>query len=90
MISSRYVIKINKSRPDCELILNKIEEISFDLFYKYDVELYISHKSYYYLDFVPQGSFEISKLVNDYINITNNLLGSDYIKTLIVQKSIPA
>jgi len=90
MIHCRYVVKIRKRRTDCEKILSKIEEISFDLFYKYDVELYISHKSYYYLDFVPQGSFEISKLVNDYINITNNLLGSDYIKTLIVQKSIPA
>ncbi len=88
MIDSKYVVKIRKRRTDCEKILNNIEEISFNLYYKYDVELYTSHKSYYYLDFIPQGSFEISKLVNDYINITNSILRSDYIKTLTVQKNI--
>jgi hypothetical protein len=90
MIHCRYIVKIRKSRSDCEMIFSKIEEISFNLYYKYDVELYTSHKTYYYLDFVPQGSFEINKLVNDYINITNSILGSDYIKTLTVQKNIPA
>ena len=85
MIDCKYVLKIKKSRPDCEMILNKIEEINFNLFYKYDVELLVSHSSFYYLDFVPRGKFEITKLVNDYIEITNTILRSDFIKVLKVR-----
>lgn len=85
MIDCKYVIKIKKSRPDCEMILKKIEEINFNLFYKYDVELLTSHSSFYYLDFIPRGKFEIIKVVNDYIEITNTILRSDFIKVLKVR-----
>jgi hypothetical protein len=85
MIHCRYIIKIKKSRPDCEMILKNINEINFNLFYEYDIELLTSHSSFYYLEFVPKGKFEISKLVNDYINITDNILRSDFIKVLKVR-----
>lgn len=88
MISSRYVIKIKKSRLDCEMILKKIEEINFNLHYKYEIELLTSHSSFYYLDFVPLGSFEINKLVKDFTDITNSILKSDIDKIVKVQNKV--
>lgn len=88
MIDSKYVIKINKKRTDCELILKKIDEINFNFNHLFKIELLASHKSFYYLDFIPLGSLEMYKLVDDYSNITNSILKSDVIKVLKVQKKL--
>lgn len=86
MIHTRYVLKINKNRTDCELILKKIEDIDFSYNHKFKIELLTSHKSFYYLDFIPQGSLEMNRLIDDYFNITNSILKSDFIKGLKVKK----
>ncbi|MFV8324682.1 hypothetical protein [Flavobacterium sp. ZS1P14] len=86
MIHTRYIIKINKYRTDCDLILKKIEEINFSYNHKFKIELLTSHKSFYYLDFIPIGSLKMNKLIDDYFNITKSILKSDVIKVLKVQK----
>lgn len=80
MIDTRYLIKISKNRTDCELIFKKVEEINFNNHHKFKIELLITHKSFYYLDFIPIGSIQLDKLILDYINITNSILKSDVIK----------
>jgi hypothetical protein len=84
MIDSKYVIKIKKTRTDCELILKKIEVINFSYHHTFKVELLNTHKSFYYLDFVPQGEINLDKLIEDYFHITSSILKSDFIKTLKV------
>jgi hypothetical protein len=88
MIDTRYVIKIRKNRTDCDLILKKIEEINFSYNHKFKIELLTSHKSYYYLDFIPEGTLKLEKLIEDYFNITNSILKSDIHKILEVQKNV--
>jgi len=74
MIYTRYVIKISKNRNDCELIIKKIEDINFSYQHTFKIELLTSHKSFYYLDFIPVGTLKLDKLIEDYFNITNSIL----------------
>jgi hypothetical protein len=90
MIDTRYVIKIKKNRTDCELILKKIEAINFSYQHTFKIELLTTHKSFYYLDFIPVGTLKLDKLIEDYFNITKSILESDIHKILKVQKNIPA
>lgn len=90
MIDTRYVIKIKKVRTDCELILKKIEAINFSYQHTFKIELLTSHKSFYYLDFIPVGTLKLDELIEDYFNITNSILESDIHKILKAQKNIPA
>ncbi len=90
MIDSKYVIKINKRRTDCEQILKKIDEINFYFNHQFKIELLSSHNSFYYLDFIPIGPLEMNQIVDDYSNITNSILKSEVIKVLKVQKIISA
>ena len=79
MIDSRYVIKIKKSRPDCELIVKKIESINFSYQHTFKIQLLTSHKSFYYIDFIPLGVLKLDRLIKDYFNITNSILDNGYL-----------
>jgi hypothetical protein len=88
MIDTRYVIKIKKNRTDCELILQKIEELNFSYNHTFKIELLTSHKSFYYLDFIPLGKIKLDKLIEDYFNITNSILESDIQKIIKEPRTI--
>ncbi|MHA3786788.1 phospholipase D-like domain-containing protein [Flavobacterium hauense] len=82
MIDSRYVIKIRKSRTDCEQILNKLEDISYDGYNEYKIELLITHPSFYYIEIIPQKGIELQKLIEDYLSFTDKILRSDVYKVM--------
>lgn len=87
MIDSRYVIKISKSRTDSEQILNKLEDISYNGFNKYKIELLTSHSRFYYIDIIPQKEIELEELIEDYISFTKRILKSDIYKVQKHQQS---
>lgn len=87
MIDSTYVIKIKKNRTDCEQILNKLENVSYEGLLSYKVELLTTHPSYYYIEIIPKNAIELQKLIDDFILFTNRILGSDIHKILKKQYS---
>jgi hypothetical protein len=88
MIDSVLTVKISKSRTDCEQILKKIEAINFKYYHKLKIELLTTHRSHYYLEFIPQESIELKKLINDYSSIIKSILKSDINKILKRQPPI--
>lgn len=82
MIDSTYVIKIRKSRTDCDQILNKLENISYDGYLHYKIELLTTHSSFYYIEIIPTNPIELQKLADDYISFTNRILQSDIYKIM--------
>lgn len=80
MISSIYTIKFKKSLKNSEEIIEEISKIKFDLKNSFRIDLLTSHKTYYYLEFVPSEKFNFSNLILDFENITQNILNSEYLK----------
>ena len=77
MFDTNLTIKIDKSTPNCEKLIETIENIDFDLIYSYKVYLYTTHKTHYYIDFVPPDRFQDEKLFDDYFNILDCILSSN-------------
>lgn len=88
MVDTRFTIKINKQRTDIEQILIKLQTISFDFKHNFRAELLTSHKSFYYLEFIPIDKIDFDYLEQDFIKLINSILKSDIDKILKVQKKI--
>lgn len=83
-------IKIDKSRTDCNKILEKLESINHNLIYDYKIYFQNTHKTHYYIDFVTSERANIDKLIDDYLNISDNILNSDIKSVLKIQrKNLP-
>lgn len=88
MVDTRLTIKINKQRTDCEQILNKLQTIGFDFKHNFKAELLISHKSFYYIEFIPIDKIDFEFLEKDFVGLIDDILKSDIHKILKVQKKI--
>ena len=88
MVDTRFTIKINKQRTDCEQILINIQTICFDFKHNFKAELLASHKSFYYIEFIPIDKIDFEHLEQDFIELINSILKSDIHKILKVQKKI--
>lgn len=88
MVDTRFTIKINKQRTDCEQILTKLQTIHFDFKQNFKTELLTSHKSFYYIEFIPIDKIHFEHLEQDFIELINSILKSDIHKILKVQKKI--
>lgn len=89
MVDTRLTIKINKQRTDCEQILNKLQTIGFDFKHNFKVELLISHKSFYYIEFIPIDKIDFENLEQDFVKLIDCILKSDINKIMKVQKKNP-
>ena len=87
MIDSRFVIKLSKYRTDCEEILHKIESINFVNNHTFKIQLLTTHKSFYYLSFIPLGILNLDNLILDYFQIVNTILKSDIDKIMKIQRN---
>ncbi|WP_375605649.1 hypothetical protein [Flavobacterium davisii] len=86
MVDTRFIIKINKQRTDCEQILTKLQTIGFEFKHDFKVELLISHKSFYYIEFIPIDKIDFENLEQDFIELIDCILKSDIHKILKIQK----
>lgn len=90
MLDKWLTIKIDKSRTDCNKILEKLESINHNLIYDYKIYFQNTHKTHYYIDFVTTERANIDKLIDDYLNISDNILNSDIKSVLKIQrKNLP-
>lgn len=87
IIDSNYVIKISKSRTDCDQILEKLEQLNYEGYHRFRIELYKKHSSFYYLTFIPLSAIELQKLIHDYTCFTTNILESNIRQILKPQVS---
>ena len=88
MVDTRFTIKINKQRTDCEQILIKLQTINFDFKHNFKAELLTSHKSFYYIEFIPIDKIDFDYLEQDFVKLIDSILKSDIDKILKVQKKI--
>ncbi|MCF6131107.1 TrmB family transcriptional regulator sugar-binding domain-containing protein [Flavobacterium wongokense] len=86
MFDTYLTIKIDKSTPNCEKIIETIENTDFDLTYKYKVYLLTTHKTHYYIEFVPAERFQDDKLFVDYYAISDSILNIDTKTDLKIEK----
>lgn len=86
MISSVYVIKFKKSKNNCDELIEEISKLNFDLKNSYRIDLLTSHKTFYYLEFIPFGKFNFNKLILDFESITEKILKTEYNKNFTVSK----
>jgi hypothetical protein len=87
IIDSRYVIKIDKQRTDKEQILRKLEDINFKFLHKFRIEHVTKHRTHVYIEFIPQTSIELQKLIEDYINLSKSILNSEVMNVLKRQQN---
>lgn len=80
MISSQYTIKFRKTYKDCEKLIDEISKIKFSFKNDFRIDLRTSHKTFYYLEFVPTKKSNINNLIADYQMITQQMLNNAYIK----------
>ncbi len=88
MLDKWLTIKIDKTRTDCDKILEKLESINHNLIYDYKIYFQNTHKTHYYIDFVTSERTTIDKLIDDYLNISDSILNSDIRSILKIQKKI--
>lgn len=82
MISSIYTIKIRKKFNNCENIIDEISKIQFNFTHSFHIKLMVSHKSFYYLEFIPIKLLYIDNLISDYIQLTDKILNSNTIMNI--------
>lgn len=80
IIDSHYVIKIEKSLIGAENLVDKIILLNFNLKLSYKIMVHTSHKTHFYIEFMPNFDFVFNDLVEDYLKITNKILKSDIVK----------
>lgn len=81
-----YTKKFNKKRSDCEQILIKLQTINFDFKHNFKAELLTTHKSFYYIEFIPIDKIDFEYLEKDFVGLIDDILKSDIHKILKVQK----
>lgn len=74
MISANYILKFRKSTNNAEEIINQISQQKFSLKNKFRIDLRTKHKTFYYIEFVPQSNFNFENLMLDFTEITNKIL----------------
>lgn len=77
MMDSIYTVKFRKGSKDCEEILKKLVILNLKLNHKFKIDVLTSHKSYYYVEFIPTGQFQLLKLIEDFMMITNTILDNN-------------
>lgn len=74
ILDSHYVIKIEKRLNGSDSFLEKILNINFNLKQDYKIIVLTSHKTHFYIEFIPLNNIIINYLIEDYLNVTNNIL----------------
>lgn len=82
MISTNYIIKFKKSLTGSEQILNKIIMMNFSLIHKQKIDVLTSHKTHYYIEYIPIGKIDLVVLQEDFIKITSKILDSNVFKAV--------
>lgn len=72
MIDRELIIKIRKTLKDFEQVTSKIEAINFNCGYR--IKILSTHKSFYYLTFIPDEKLEFNVIANDYVGIIKIIL----------------
>jgi hypothetical protein len=80
IIDSHYIIKIQKNLFGAGDLVDKIIMLNFNLKLSYKIVVLTSHKTHYYIEFMPNFNFVFNDLVEDYLKITNKILKSDFTK----------
>lgn len=80
IIDSHYIIKIQKNLFGADDLVDKIIMLNFNLKLSYKIVVLTSHKTHYYIEFMPNFDFVFNDLVEDYLKITNKILKSDFTK----------
>lgn len=77
MIDRELTIKIRKSRTDFDQITQKIETILNNLKNYFKIKTLTTHKTFYYLTFIPADERNYKKIVQDYLQIIDVILKSE-------------
>lgn len=80
MMDINYIIKFKKSLTASEQILNKIVMMNFSLINKFKIDVLTSHKTHYYIEYIPIGEINLIVLKEDFLKITSKILDSDIFK----------
>lgn len=87
MVDTRFTIKINKQRTDSEQVLNKLKTVNFNFKHNFRVEVLVTHKSHFYVDFIPVEKINFENLEEDFLDIIHSILNSGIQKAIKVQKN---
>lgn len=77
MIDRELTIKIRKSRTDFEQIIRNIERISNKLKNDFKINTLTTHKTFYYLTFIPADERNYKKIVQDYLELIEEIIRSE-------------
>lgn len=80
ILDSHYIIKIKKSLIGANNLVDEIILLDFNLKLSYKMVVLTSHKTHFYIEFMPKDDFVFDDLVQDYLEITNKILRSDFAK----------
>ncbi len=80
ILDSHYEIKIEKRLMGAENLVDEITLLNFDLKLNYKIVVLTSHKTHFYIEFMPKDDFIFNDLAEDYLKITNKILKSDFVK----------
>ena len=69
MIDNELTIKIRKSRNNFEQIIQKLENSNFNNINNFKLQVLSTHKTFYYLTFVPNDKIKFNKVVEDFVEI---------------------
>lgn len=67
IIDSHYIIKIQKNLFGAGDLVDKIIMLNFNLKLSYKIVVLTSHKTHYYIEFMPNFNFVFNDLVEDYL-----------------------
>lgn len=79
MAGKELTIKIGKNLKRSDQRLEVIKSINFDLNEDYKIDVMTTHKSYYYLTFIPEENLKFENIIKDFIEVINKMLATPFL-----------
>ena len=73
MIDNQLTVKIRKSRNDFDNLLQKLETIKNQFKTDFNTKSLTTHKTFYYLTFIPNGDKNYKKIVDSFLEILHTI-----------------